>query len=141
MVAIGSCVGSGIFLTPAQIAPQLPLPGMILLIWGLGGLIALAGALTITFATYLAFIFPIPDQGILVVAVLAIALVTAVNILRVKAAEVFSNVFTGLKLAGIAGLILVVGGARFSPTWPTSFCCRFRRSWRPRAWPPPPLAR
>jgi len=46
MVAIGSCVGSGIFLTPSQIAAQLPAPAMILLVWTFGGIIALTGALT-----------------------------------------------------------------------------------------------
>lgn len=154
MVAIGSCVGSGIFLTPAQIASQLPTPALILAVWALGGIIALAGALTfaelgsmfpqpggvyvylkegygdlfgflygwayllvitsganaaltIAFATYLAFIFPMSQQGITVVALLALALVTVVNIVRVKAAELFSNVFTGLKLLGIVGLIFV----------------------------------
>jgi len=154
MVAIGSCVGSGIFLTPAQIASQLPSPALMLAVWALGGVIALAGALTfaelgsmfpqpggvyvylkeaygdlfgflygwayllvitsgaiaaltIAFATYLAFIFPMSQQGITTVAILALVLVTVVNIVRVKAAEVFSNVFTGLKLIGIGGLILV----------------------------------
>jgi APA family basic amino acid/polyamine antiporter len=154
MVAIGSCVGSGIFLTPAQIASQLPTPALIMVVWALGGVIALAGALTfaelgsmfpqpggvyvylkegygdlfgflygwayllvitsgaiaaltIAFATYLAFIFPMSQQGITTVAILALVLVTVVNIVRVKAAEVFSNVFTGLKLLGIVGLILV----------------------------------
>jgi APA family basic amino acid/polyamine antiporter len=46
MVAIGSCVGSGIFLTPSQIAAQLPSPVMILVVWVVGGIIALTGALT-----------------------------------------------------------------------------------------------
>ena len=40
-------------------------------------------------------------------AVSLIVIVTIVNILRVKAGEMFSNVFTGLKLIGIAGIILV----------------------------------
>jgi APA family basic amino acid/polyamine antiporter len=47
MVAIGSCVGSGIFLTPGQIAAQVPSPALILLIWTIGGVIALTGALTL----------------------------------------------------------------------------------------------
>ena len=46
MVAIGSCIGSGIFVTPAQIARLIPSSGLILLVWALGGLIALTGALT-----------------------------------------------------------------------------------------------
>jgi APA family basic amino acid/polyamine antiporter len=154
MVAIGSCVGSGIFLTPAQIAAQLPSPWMILVIWTLGGVIALTGALTfaelasmfpgaggvyvylregygdlvgflygwayllvitsgsiaaltIAFATYLGFVFPMGEGAMTVVALLTIVVVTLVNIFRVKAGEVFANVFTGLKLLGIAGLIVV----------------------------------
>jgi len=46
MVAVGSCIGSGIFLTPSQIAQYLPSPTYILLVWTLGGVIALTGALT-----------------------------------------------------------------------------------------------
>ena len=46
MVAIGSCIGSGIFVTPAQIAGRIPSSGLILLVWALGGLIAMTGALT-----------------------------------------------------------------------------------------------
>lgn len=154
MVAIGSCIGSGIFLTPAQIAAHLPSPALILLVWTVGGVIALTGALTfaelgakfpgaggvyvylkegygdlagflygwayllvitsgsiaaltIAFATYLAFIIPMGETTMLVVAVLTIVVVTIVNIVRVKAAEVFANTFTGLKLIGISGLILI----------------------------------
>lgn len=154
MVAIGSCVGSGIFLTPSQIARHLPSPWLILLVWGVGGIITLTGALTfaelgalfpraggvyaylkegygdlfgylygwayllvicsgaiaalsIAFAYYLGFLFPLGSTGIKVVAVSAIIAVTVINILRVKAAEVFSNVFTGLKLIGIAAVILI----------------------------------
>src|SRR4030043_571113 len=46
MVAIGSCIGSGIFVTPSPIAGLIPSSGLILLVWALGGLIALTGALT-----------------------------------------------------------------------------------------------
>lgn len=46
MIAIGSCIGSGIFLTPSEIATHLPSSGPILLVWILGGVIALTGALT-----------------------------------------------------------------------------------------------
>lgn len=154
MVAVGSCIGSGIFLTPGQIAAQLPSPTLILLVWTLGGIITLTGALTfaelgsmfpeaggvyvylkegygelagflygwayllvitsgaiaaltIAFASYLNFLIPMSGGAQKVVAIAAIVVVTAVNIFRVKAAEVFSNVFTGLKLAGIAALVLV----------------------------------
>lgn len=46
MVTIGPCIGSGIFLTPSQIAGHLPAPLLILLVWGLGGVITFTGALT-----------------------------------------------------------------------------------------------
>lgn len=46
MVAVGSTIGSGIFLTPGEVARYLPDAGLILLAWGLGGLIALTGSLT-----------------------------------------------------------------------------------------------
>ncbi len=46
MIAIGSCIGAGIFMTPAQIATHLPAPFWIILVWSIGGLVALTGALT-----------------------------------------------------------------------------------------------
>ena len=154
MVAIGSCVGSGIFLTPSQVAGHLPSPLLILLVWSLGAIITLTGALTfaelgsmfpeaggvyaylkeaygelfgflygwayllvicsgaiaalsIAFAYYLGFLIPLGKTGTKLVAISAIIIVTIINILRVKAAEAFSNVFTGLKLIGIAGIVLV----------------------------------
>ncbi len=46
MVAIGSCIGSGIFLTPSSIAGALQSPSLVLLVWAIGGVVALTGALT-----------------------------------------------------------------------------------------------
>jgi basic amino acid/polyamine antiporter, APA family len=46
LIAVGSCVGSGIFLTPHEIAQHLPSEGHMLLVWTLGGFISLTGALT-----------------------------------------------------------------------------------------------
>ncbi|HFA50044.1 MAG TPA: amino acid permease [Bacteroidetes bacterium] len=46
MIAVGSCIGSGIFVTPAQVAGAVPNAALILLVWALGGVIALTGALT-----------------------------------------------------------------------------------------------
>jgi len=164
MVAIGSCIGSGIFLTPSQIAGHLPSPLLILLVWALGGVITLTGALTfaelgamfpqaggvyvylkeaygglfgflygwvylvvitsganaalsIACAYYLAFIFPMDQTGMILTAVGALVVVTIINILRVKAAEVFTNLFTGAKLMGIGAVILIgliFGRAEFS---------------------------
>jgi basic amino acid/polyamine antiporter, APA family len=46
MIAIGSTIGSGIFLTPALIANSLHSPAYIIIIWLVGGLLILCGALT-----------------------------------------------------------------------------------------------
>ena len=46
MISIGSVIGSGIFLTPALIAGALPSPGWIMIVWAIGGVMALTGALT-----------------------------------------------------------------------------------------------
>jgi basic amino acid/polyamine antiporter, APA family len=46
MIAIGSTIGSGIFLTPALIANSLHSPTYIIIIWLVGGLLILCGALT-----------------------------------------------------------------------------------------------
>lgn len=154
MVAIGSCIGSGIFLTPSQIAGHLDTPASILAVWGVGGIIALTGALTfaelggifkkaggiyvyikeaygdlwafwygwalllvvntgaiaalsLACANYLDFIFGFGDSGVTIVAVSSIVLLTVVNIFGVGYAQLFSNVFTGIKLLGILFIILV----------------------------------
>jgi basic amino acid/polyamine antiporter, APA family len=46
MIAIGSMIGSGIFLTPSLIAKAIPSPSLIIFVWLVGGLVALCGALT-----------------------------------------------------------------------------------------------
>lgn len=46
MVMVGIVIGSGIFLTTGLIAKSLPSPGLILLVWVVGGILTLAGALT-----------------------------------------------------------------------------------------------
>jgi APA family basic amino acid/polyamine antiporter len=45
-LTIGSVIGTGIFITTADIARVLPHQGMILVVWALGGLLTLAGALS-----------------------------------------------------------------------------------------------
>ena len=154
MVAIGSCIGSGIFLTPSQIAQNLSSPYHILLVWTLGAVITLTGALTfaelgsmfpqaggvyeylkvtygglfgflyswaylliiasgaiaalaIAFASYLDVIVPLSEKGIKIVAIASILCLTLINILRVKAGEIFANIFTGLKLAGILAIVVI----------------------------------
>lgn len=46
MIAVGSCIGSGIFATPSQIVNAVPNATLVLLVWAIGGVIALTGALT-----------------------------------------------------------------------------------------------
>ena len=47
LLTIGSVVGSGIFLTPGNVAASVHHAGLVLVAWLLGGLITLAGALTL----------------------------------------------------------------------------------------------
>ena len=43
---VGGIIGSGIFFTPAETARALPSAGLVFLVWAVGGVVALAGALT-----------------------------------------------------------------------------------------------
>ncbi len=47
MIAAGSCIGSGIFRSPSETAAYLPFDAWLLAAWAIGGLIAMAGALSI----------------------------------------------------------------------------------------------
>jgi len=154
MIVIGACIGSGIFLTPSQIADHLTLPTLIMLVWAVGGILSLTGALTyaelsgmfpkaggvyiylkeaygpiagflfgwayftvintgtiaalaIAFTNYFDFLFPMNAYGELITTVVVIATVSIINIFRVKLVEMFTNVFTGLKLLGIIAIIIV----------------------------------
>jgi len=46
MVAVGSCIGSGIFIVPSDIAALLKSPDLIIGAWLLGGVVAITGSLT-----------------------------------------------------------------------------------------------
>jgi basic amino acid/polyamine antiporter, APA family len=46
-ITVGSIVGSGIFFVPAQVAAEFPDAALILGLWVLGGLVSLAGALSV----------------------------------------------------------------------------------------------
>jgi len=46
LLVVGGIIGSGIFFTPAETARALPSAGLVFLVWGVGGVVALAGALT-----------------------------------------------------------------------------------------------
>ena len=65
------------------------------------------GALSVAFATYLGFFVPLGPMETKVVAIIGLLLLTSINVVGVKAGAMFSNVFTILKLVGIAGLVAV----------------------------------
>lgn len=46
MIAVGACIGSGVFLTPSDIAFQLGDGKWVIIAWLIGGIVALTGALT-----------------------------------------------------------------------------------------------
>lgn len=46
MIVIGSCIGSGIFITPSDVASYLQVPIYILLVWLAGGIVSMFGALS-----------------------------------------------------------------------------------------------
>ena len=166
MIVVGSSIGSGIFVTPAAIARELPSPYAMLLVWAAGGVMTLCGALTfaelgamlpraggvyvflgeaygrlfgflygwayflvvttgalaalsLAFATYVGWFFPLGPWGTKVVAVCGLAAVTAINVFGVKVGAIFSDVFTLLKLLGIVALIVV--GIAFGSSSATDF--------------------
>jgi len=157
MVAIGSCIGSGIFVTPSQIAGLIPSPYLILAVWAIGGLVTLTGALTfgeigsifpkaggiyvflkeayggwlgflygwsylliitsgsiavlaLAFSYYLSFFIPMNESWKIITSIITISLLTTLNVLRAKFGEIFSNIFTGLKLLGI---LIIIGVGLF----------------------------
>jgi basic amino acid/polyamine antiporter, APA family len=80
------------------------------------------GALSVAFATYLGYFVPMGPVGTKVAAVAGLLMLTCVNVVGVKAGAIFSDVFTGLKLAGIAGLVAVglfMGSAHTTDFTPT----------------------
>jgi APA family basic amino acid/polyamine antiporter len=162
MIAVGSCIGSGIFITPAQIAGAVPNATLVLAVWALGGVIALTGALTfselggmypksggvyvylkeaygemvgflygwvillvintgalaglcVAFAEYLKIFVPGMSQGAkTAVAAATMLALTGINILGVNVSQGLSNLFTGLKLLAIGGIV-VAGFLYFDP--------------------------
>lgn len=162
MIAVGSCIGSGIFVTPAQIAGAVPNASLVLAVWALGGVIALSGALTfselggmfpgsggvyiylkeaygemvgflygwvillvintgalaglcVAFAEYMKIFAPDMGEGTKTgIAALTMLALTGINILGVNVSQGLSNLFTGLKLLAIGGII-VAGFIFFDP--------------------------
>jgi len=177
-VVVGCTIGSGIFLVPATIAENVPFMSGIVLVWVIGGLFSLAGALTLAelgamlpqagglyvflrvaygalpaflfgwveflvvrsgsmatlaaaFARYFAQLCPRPQAIAGEVwqagaAVLAIAVVTAVNVLGTRKGGTLQVLGTVLKVGGVVVLIalpfLLGEGtfANFTPVWPSA---------------------
>jgi APA family basic amino acid/polyamine antiporter len=46
MIAVGSCIGSGIFISPSDVASQLSNGHQVIFVWLIGGVVALTGALS-----------------------------------------------------------------------------------------------
>jgi len=154
MIAVGSCIGSGIFVTPYEIAAAVPHHGFVLLVWTLGGLIALTGALTfaelgamfpkaggvyvfikeaygdligflygwvtllvintgalaalgMALAEYLTYFTPLTDSNKIYIAIIVIAGLTGINVIGINVSQWFANIFTGLKLLAILGIVIV----------------------------------
>ncbi len=151
MIGVGASIGSGIFRTPGLVAQSLPDAKLILLVWALGGVYTLCGALTfaelgglfprtggvyhylreaygepvaflygwsnifiintgsiaglaLTFAGYLNVLTPVNERF---TAMSVIIFVTVINVFGVKISEIFSSIFTSLKIIGIAAIVLV----------------------------------
>lgn len=154
MIAVGSCIGAGIFATPNGVIQEIPHHGIALMVWTLGGLIALTGALTfaelggmfpkaggvyvfikeaygemagflygwvmllvinagalaalsLIFADYMKFFIPeLSESGKIILGIITLLVLTVMNIVGVQISQIFSNIFTGLKLLAIAGIII-----------------------------------
>ncbi len=169
-IQMGMIIGSGIFLVPAAIAGRLGSLGPILIVWAVGGLMVLFGALTlaelssilpetggpyvylersfgrlwgflfswnhffintagsvaalaVAFATYLGS-WPATSLQVRLIAVAAIALVTAINVRGVRLGGWVMDAFTAAKLLALAGLIAAAffsgkgSAANLQPFWP-----------------------
>lgn len=161
MIAVGACIGAGVFSSPGHIVEGIPHHLLVIIAWTLGGFIALTGALTFSelgsmypksggvyvylkeaygelmgflygwaillvittgaiaalgmiFAEYLTnFVTLGPNQKVLVAA-FSIVVLTIINITGVKTSQVFTNLFTGIKLFAI-GIIIVLGFVYYNP--------------------------
>ncbi|MCB9266749.1 MAG: amino acid permease [Lewinellaceae bacterium] len=161
MIAVGSCIGSGIFVTPYEIVRAVPHHGFVLIVWALGGVIALTGALTfaelggmfpqaggvyvflreaygelagflygwvillvintgalaalgIALAEYLSYFYPLDYGGKIIIAIIVIAGLTGLNLIGINTSQWFANIFTGLKLLALGGII-IAGLVFFDP--------------------------
>lgn len=191
-IHLSAIIGSGIFVVPAMIAGHLHSMGPILVVWSLGGVLTLFGALTVAelssvlpkaggpyvylrnsfgplwgymfswnhffintagslaaiavaFATYLGYFFPslsfqnpllsyhlslfgnpleVTIRGTQIVAMLVIAVATAVNVRGVRFGGWVTNILTLAKVLALLALIVTVffwgkgNASNFVPWWP-----------------------
>ncbi len=154
-LVIGTVIGSGIFLVPAEIARAVHEPGWMLAVWVIGGVLTLLGALSLaelgaalpeaggiyTFITrgfgrlpgflcgwmlftvatsgsiatlaaafpiYLGAFVPLNPTTSKVAGLVAVALLTWINIIGVKNGARVGNVLTALKVGGLVVMVLVI---------------------------------
>ncbi|MBI4354096.1 MAG: amino acid permease [Candidatus Omnitrophica bacterium] len=169
MLVVGCVVGVGIFRTASAIAAHLPSPSLILLVWIVGGIVSLCGALCyaelaamfpatggdyvyieriygrlwaflfgwtklfiertgtiailgFVFAEYLRRVVPYDEATLRWTSAAVIVTLTAVNVFGVRWGTLVQNVFTVIKIAALASLILAgvmisASGQSVSPVW------------------------
>ncbi len=162
MVTVGGIIGAGIFLSPAVVAQRVHTGAAVLAVWVLGGVIAVAGALTFaelggrrpqagggyvylkeafgplpaflygwtflvvintggmaavafTFARYTVDLAGMPPVAVRPLAVASIVALTAVNCFGIRAGATTQNIFTLLKLAALAALVVAGIAVGLSP--------------------------
>jgi basic amino acid/polyamine antiporter, APA family len=153
MLVIGGIIGAGIFLNPAIVAQRTGSALWTLLVWGLGGAVALIGAMCfgelgarrpqaggsyvylreifgplpaflygwtylvvvnsggiaavgVTFSGYACRLVSLSDAFIRPVAIVALVLLHVINYLGIRPGAVTTNIFTVLRLAALAMLII-----------------------------------
>lgn len=160
MIAVGACIGSGIFITPAQSLAALPHEGLVLLTWLIGGLVSCMGAISFSelgaqfrstggvytyireaygdlagflygwiillivntgalaalgmaLASFITVYYPLTETGKVVFAMVVIWGLTGINIFGIQVSQIFSQIFTGMKVAAMA--VIVITGLYFLP--------------------------
>jgi len=154
-LVIGTIIGSGIFLVPAEIANAVHTPGWMLGIWVIGGVLTMLGALSLAelgaampeaggiytfigrafgpllgflcgwmmftvitsgsiatlgaaFPIYLGAFVPLTPTTTKLVSIVAIVVMTWINIIGVKNGARLGNVLTVLKVGGLVVMVLCV---------------------------------
>jgi APA family basic amino acid/polyamine antiporter len=154
-IVIGTIIGSGIFLVPAEIARAVHTPGWMLAVWVIGGVLTMLGALSLAelgaampeaggiytfigraygqlmgflcgwmmftvitsgsiatlgaaFPIYLGAFVPLTPTTTKIVGLVAIAIMTWINVIGVKNGARLGNVLTALKVGGLIVMVLCV---------------------------------